>query len=99
VAEVDILLVTPDLCGQTVGLVNTVRGTGMNRWWTAGLFWLSCVSLLGSPSRWIRAVLSTAGKPFESILCPPFEQDVNELLWEVREPYWSDLVTFLGEQL
>jgi hypothetical protein len=47
----------------------------------------------------VEAALSAAEKPFESILYPPFEQDGHEMFWEVRDPYWSDLVAFLDEQL
>jgi pimeloyl-ACP methyl ester carboxylesterase len=47
----------------------------------------------------IEVALEDAGKPYESILYPPYGDDGHELFWEVQEPYWSDLVAFLDGQL
>jgi len=47
----------------------------------------------------IEAALVAAEKPFESILYPPFGEDGHEMFWEVRDPYWPDLVAFLDGRL
>lgn len=47
----------------------------------------------------IAVALEDADKPFESVLYPPYGDDGHELFWEVQEPYWSDLVSFLDGQL
>jgi len=47
----------------------------------------------------VEAALEAAGKPYESILYPPYGDDGHELFWEVQEPYWSDLLAFLQEHL
>ena len=49
--------------------------------------------------RSIEAALESAGKGVELTIYPPFGDDGHELFFEVREPYWSDVLSFLETHL
>ncbi len=46
-------------------------------------------------SQEVSSTLREAGKTVTMILYPPFSTDGHELFFEVREPYWNDILTFL----
>ena len=47
----------------------------------------------------LEAAFAAAGKDVERTVYPPYGRDGHELFFEVREPYWSDIVAFLAEEL
>ena len=47
----------------------------------------------------VRAAFDAAGKSYTYYLYPAYGDDGHELFWEVQEPYWSDLLDFLTENL
>ena len=43
--------------------------------------------------------LSAAGKHVSLTIYPPYRNNGHELFFVVHEPYWSDLLAFLGETI
>ena len=47
----------------------------------------------------VEQALSEAGKDVQLTVYPPFAANGHELFFEVREPYWSDVLQFLDTNL
>lgn len=47
----------------------------------------------------VEAALNAAGKDVALTIHPPWGDDGHELFFEVREPYWSEVIAFLDETL
>ncbi len=50
-------------------------------------------------SRDVENALLEAGKDVELTIYPPFGEDGHRLFFEVRDPYWSDVILFLDNTL
>ena len=50
-------------------------------------------------SRQTHAALEKAGKPVRLVVYPAFGRDGHLLFFQVRQPYWADVLKFLREQL
>lgn len=47
----------------------------------------------------VEDALREAGKSAALTIYPPYGSDGHELFFEVREPYWSDVLTFLRQTI
>ena len=45
------------------------------------------------------AALEKAGKPVRLVVYPAFGRDGHLLFFQVRQPYWADVVKFLKDKL
>ena len=50
-------------------------------------------------SRQTQAALEKAGKPVRLVVYPAFGRDGHLLFFQVRQPYWADVLKFLSEKL
>jgi LmbE family N-acetylglucosaminyl deacetylase len=50
-------------------------------------------------SRQTHAALEKAGKPVRLVVYPAFGRDGHVLFFQVRQPYWADVVKFLKDKL